>query len=152
MTDQLSVQFNYTEWKDAYPELAPAVKETMAKSLFAQAELLLDNTGCSEVIDVEQRKILLDLLVSHLGLLRLNAVSVQPGEGGSTSLSPGMVGHIASATEGSVSVSTDGLGATSPNAAWYQQTQYGATFWQMIQNLFHFEYMPPPSTAFRRLP
>ncbi|QNT79312.1 DUF4054 domain-containing protein [Entomobacter blattae] len=146
------VAFVFSDWGQVYPELVPAVTEVVAENLFAQAEILLDNMGCSEVVDLTQRRVLLWLLVAHLAVLKLNAVSPGVDGEGKTSVTPGVVGRIASATEGSVSVSSDGLGATSPNAAWYQQTQYGATFWQMIQSLFHFEYIPPPSNAFRRLP
>ena len=56
----------------------------------------------------------------------------------------GLVGRISSASVGSVSVSTENAGATQ-SASWYQQTQYGSTYWAMTASFRTMRYVPGPS-------
>jgi hypothetical protein len=111
--------FSYAGWAARYPELVTATPEPLAVELFAEAALYLDNTDGSPVladaVTYQPRLLLLGMLVAHLAALR------SPDRAG-------MVGRIASAGQGSVNVSAAMDGQT-PNAAWYQQTQYGANYW-----------------------
>ncbi|GBQ07293.1 DUF4054 domain-containing protein [Saccharibacter floricola] len=117
------VEFSYTDWAAAFPDLAQSVKEPQARMLFRQACLFLNNTAFSMVKDVEERQDLLWLLMAHIAQLGLNA------SGSGRSGTQGGVGRIASASRGSVSVSFDGAGLPS-KAGWFTQTQYGLTYWQ----------------------
>ncbi|MXV35745.1 MULTISPECIES: DUF4054 domain-containing protein [unclassified Saccharibacter] len=117
------VEFSYTDWAAAFPDLAQSVNETQARMLFRQACRFLNNTAFSIVQDVEERQDLLWLLMAHLAQLGLNA------SGAGSTGTQGGVGRIASASRGSVSVSFDGAGLPS-HAGWFTQTQYGLTYWQ----------------------
>lgn len=113
------VDFDYAYWIQSYPEFS-TVNESLADIYFAQAQIYLNNTPTSPVIDYQpkgQRAILLNMLVSHIAQLNANA-----GKGQA-------VGRISNATEGSVSVALD-MGTQPRAAAWYLQTIYGANYWQ----------------------
>lgn len=112
------VVFNYSLWAATYPALAAKVPEPLATRYFAQATLYLDNTDCSLVEDVDQRAVLLDMLVAHIASLN----------GASAAGAQGLVGRISSVTEGSVTISTD-YSVSAGSEAWYVQTPYGAQFW-----------------------
>lgn len=111
--------FDPTLFKELYPQFAN-MSDTILNYFFEKAETLLDNseTAC---IPLAERKILFYLLVAHYAALqdRIN-------QGNS-----GLVGRIASATTGTVSIGTD-YGSSSPNSKWYDQTPYGAEYWAMI--------------------
>ncbi|EEZ74634.1 hypothetical protein NEILACOT_05350 [Neisseria lactamica ATCC 23970] len=85
----------------------------------------------------EEREMLLFLLVRHFAALAERAAQ------------GGLVGRIASASEGSVSVSAD-MGAAGGNAAWYLQTPYGATYWQLTAKYRRFRYVQGGCYARRR--
>lgn len=122
--------FSYNAWAARFPELAGSVSEQLADLLFSEANLLLDNTDCSPVQDCGQRLVLLNLIVAHLA-------ATSPGAAGSS----GLVGRVSSATEGSVSVSTD-YGAVRNSQAYWVQTGYGAQFWQMMARYRTMHYRP----------
>lgn len=124
--------FDYATWALLYPALAANVTQAQAQAIFDNlAPLYLDNSDGSPVQDVVRRGILLGLLVAHIA-----QISLPESQGGT-----GTVGRVASASEGSVSVSLD-MGATSASAAWYLQTQFGATFWQATAFLRQARYVP----------
>lgn len=101
-----------------YPAFSTLTQEQVT-ALFEVAVIFLRNDGTSPVRVVATQTNLLYMLTAHLAQLQYGA----DGKG-----SAGLVGRISSASEGSVSVGTEFTGP--PNAAWYNQTQYGATFWQ----------------------
>lgn len=121
-------QFDYAQFSALFPELANGgVTEQVALSLFGVAGLLLDNSDCSIVSDVTVRGTLLNYVVAHLA-----ALSGYPLAAGASGPAPsGVVGRISSATEGSVSVTSD-YGAVRNSQAYWIQTAYGATFWQLM--------------------
>lgn len=125
------VVFDPSAFKLAYPEFG-AVEDGLLSSCFDLATLYLSNADCSVVQDLERRRILLWMLTAHIAYLR-GALTPAGISGG-----PGLVGRTSSATEGSVSVSTDF--PSHPNAAWYNQTAYGAMFWQATAALRGFRY------------
>ena len=125
--------FSYGVWALRFPRLAPNVPEALAASYFVEATLYLDNTDESPVADVGQRGLLLNLLVAHIA-----AVNGAEGAG-----AQGLVGRIASATEGSVSLSTEyQLSPGSDMAAWLSQTPYGAQYWAATARYRQFHYVP----------
>lgn len=127
--------FDYSVWSARYPDLAANVSEALAQSYFDEASLYLNNTQSSIVRDVSKRLALLNLLVAHLSTLSLS--SSQGGNGG-------MVGRLASATRGSISISTD-FGSMSEQASWYNQTQPGASFWAATRYLRQARFIPGTS-------
>lgn len=132
--------FNYAAWVARYPEFG-AVGAELAALYFAEAGFYLDNTDASPVPDTGMRLVLLNMLTSHVAAL---AGALEPG-GKPT----GMVGRVSSASEGSVSVSVDS-GLAPGTAAWFQQTQYGLSFWQATKNLRSAVYVAPTPYVFER--
>lgn len=130
-----AVVFDKARFQTTYPEVRAA--DAQLEMWFVQAESLLDNTGHSIVKKPEEREMLLFLLVRHFAALAERAAQ------------GGLVGRIASASEGSVSVSAD-MGAAIGNAAWYLQTPYGATFWQLTAKYRRFRYVSGGCYARRR--
>lgn len=136
--------FDYAQFSALFPELVNGgVTETVASSLFGVAGLLLDNTDCSPVQDVAARLTMLNYAVAHLASL-----GGYPLPSGSTIPAPsGIVGRVSSATEGSVSVSSD-YGQVRENEAWWLQSQYGAIFWQLTRALRTMRYVAAPRRYF----
>lgn len=54
------------------------------------------------------------------------------------------VGQVLSATEGSVSASFANIAPTQGSGAWFNQSTYGAAFWQATSNLRGMQYVPGP--------
>jgi hypothetical protein len=115
------VVFDYPTWAARYPELAASVGAPLAAMYFAEAGLYCDNAATSIISDLTRRALILNMLTAHIAALNAS-VNGQPA--------PGLVGRIASATEGSVTVSADYQ--VPGTAAWYAQTRYGAAAWQAM--------------------
>lgn len=113
------VAFDPAEFRTLYPTIQ-ATDEQLTM-FFIMAEGFLDNSECSIVKDLETRKIMLYLLVAHIATLNHQT------ESGNA-----VVGRVASASEGTVSISLD-YGTMGNNERWYLQTPYGATYWQMTK-------------------
>jgi hypothetical protein len=130
------VVFDPAAFKQAYPQFA-AVSDAVLTNYFNLATLYLSNTDCSIVQDIPKRTTLLWLLTAHIAFLSgaLNADGAPSG----------LVGRISSATEGSVSVSAEMPG--NPNAAWFNQTAWGAMFWQSTISLRSFRYRARPTVV-----
>ena len=128
--------FDYSLWGTLFPELA-ATPAPAADMFFGVAETLLDNSDTSVVQNVPARLTMLNYVVAHLA--SLSGYPIPTGQ--STPAPSGTVGRVASASEGSVSASLD-YGAVSSSAAWWVQTQYGATFWQLSRSFRTMQYRP----------
>lgn len=119
------VTFDPAAFKVRYPEFA-SVDDALLQAYFDEAAMAyLDNTEASRVQQVEQRTVLFNMLVAHAAALA--ALS--------------LVGRIATATEGSVTVAAamDGVPGT---AAWFMQTKYGAAYWQATAAFRTMLYVP----------
>ncbi len=126
------VVFDAANFKIRYPEFA-GVADLVLSARFDEATLYLSNTDVSPVQDITRRTVLLYLLTAHIATI-MGALA-----GGT----PGPVGRVSSATEGSVSI---GLEFNAPGtAAWFMQTQYGASFWQATSSLRGFRYIAQPT-------
>lgn len=135
--------FDYTKWAAMFPYLAAGgVTEPIAQGFFDVAGLLLANDDCSPITDTDKRLVFLNYIVAHLARL-----AGYPIAAGGTAQPDGMVGRVSSATEGTVSVSTD-YGAVRENQAWWLQTQEGATFWQLTRFLRTARYIAAPPRNF----
>jgi hypothetical protein len=129
------VTFDATAFKVRYPEFA-AVSDSLLSACFDNAGLYLSNTDASPVQDVTRRTMLLWMLTAHISFLSGNT---SPGNQARP------VGRVSAAAEGSVSASLDYSTATPGSGAWFNQTQYGAMFWQATSSLRGFRYRPRPT-------
>ena len=129
------VAFNPTAFKARYPEFA-AVNNDLLSACFGEAGLYLSNKDNSPVQDVTRRATLLNMLTAHVAYL-----------GGALSADnmPRPVGRMSQASEGSVSAAFEGVPPTPGTGAWFQQTQYGAAFWQATSSLRGMRYIPCPT-------
>lgn len=136
------VQFSPTEFVAIYPEFTGLTNGGM-QTQFNGAELLLNNGCASRVQDANKRLQLLYMLTAHLCILNLGS---NDGAGNVTT-PQGIVGRIADATEGSVSVSAEWSSTVSESMAFFAQTKYGAMFWQSTKSYRTAHYIPPPSSG-----
>lgn len=127
-----SVVFDPSNFKLIYPSFA-TVPDVVLDNYFAEATLYIDNTDSSFVHKLTERRILLNLLVAHLSALR-------SGENGQAP--SGVVGRISSASQGSVSISSE-YGSSSEMGNWFNQTRFGAEFWMLTAKYRTFRYVPP---------
>lgn len=136
------VVFNAADWKAAYPEFA-GISDVKAQASFDSATLVMANTCRSIVQNAPKRERLLYLLTAHVCALRFGS---NDGEG--TIVPPtGVVGRLASATEGTVTAAIE-YASTVPQAmAYFIQTQWGAMFWQATASLRTMRYVAPPQTC-----
>lgn len=138
--------FSYATWAARYPSLASSVDENLAGLYFGEASLYCANDDTAivpcDAVTYQPRLMLLNMLVAHLAALNLPA-----DRGGS-----GLVGRVSSASQGSVSVSAD-MGPTPGTAAWFMQTQPGASYWQATAQYRTFRpVIAPRAPGFRRFP
>jgi hypothetical protein len=137
--------FDYGAWQTLYPELAGAVSAQRAALLFVQAGLYLDNTDASPVADPAMRLLLLDMIVAHLATV---GKTLGTDANGNAALTPsGVVGRVSSATEGSVSVTTE-TGLAPGSAGWWAQTSYGFDYWAALAPYRRGFYAPATQPAF----
>lgn len=131
----LAVVFDPAAFKARYPEFAAVADPTLA-ACFDEAGLYLSNTGNSPVQNLTRRATLLNMLTAHVayigGLLSADGM-------------PRSVGRVSQASEGSVSAAFEGVPPTPGSGAWFQQSQYGAAFWQATSSLRGMRYIPCPT-------
>lgn len=126
------VTLNIASFRATYPEFSN-VTDAILPFLFDQSTDYLNNTDYSLVDDVLKRERLLYMLMAHLAYVRYGDNRKRGGSG--------MVGRIASATEGSVSASFD-LAPIEFRYAWYTQSPYGMDFWQATKVYRMANYYP----------
>ncbi len=126
--------FDFPAFAAMYPEFA-TLDPAAAAGYFAQAGLYLANDGSGPISDPTRQSVLMNLLTAHIAKLFGTVNGVAPS---------GIVGRVASASQGSVSVSTD-LAGLPGGAAWYAQTPYGLAFWTATAYLRTARYTPGPN-------
>jgi hypothetical protein len=167
------VAFNYANWTALFPELSGVSEAQATLYFYSFAVLYVDNSGRGPINDPNMLIGLLNLTTAHIAKIfsqQLNGVPTTapvatPGgpiadAGGDLSDAGGplldgsipvvsnlsspspLVGRIATATEGTVTVNTE-MPDQQPNAAWWNQTIYGAAAWQMMKPFRTFRYLPP---------
>lgn len=121
-----------------YPEFTAAYNANQAKfaSYFIEAGLYLSNCPTSPVQDVNRRLLLLNMLVAHISFI--NGDLSADGQ-------TRPVGRVSDASEGSVSAAFDFTPATPGTGPWFNQSQYGAAFWQATTSLRGFKYSARPT-------
>lgn len=132
------VAFDLTKFRARYPEFA-TVADASIEGCFDEATIYLNNTERSIVRDVGRRAVLLNMLTAHIVALNFG-VNGQPASS--------LVGRIASASEGSVSVSIASSDVPG-TAGWFAQTKYGYSYWQATSPYRTFRYVPRPATCRR---
>lgn len=134
------VQFDDAEFAALYPEFT-GIDAGAALTQFNGATLLLDNSCASRVQDANKRLLLLYMLTAHLCLINTGT----DDGAGNASQPQGIVGRIADATEGSVSVSAEYASTVGESLAFFSQTKYGAMFWQATKAYRTAHYIGAPA-------
>lgn len=129
------VAFNPAAFQADFPAFE-AVSDSALTSNFNLATLQLNNSYCSVVQDEPTRAQLLNLLTAHITALLNGTTNAQ----GQLIPASGLVGRISSGTQGSVTVQTE-FKTDSEAAAYYTQTQWGATYWQSTAIFRTFRYV-----------
>lgn len=130
------VVFDPTAFKTQYPEFS-GLDNALLTNSFNMATFACNNTAASIVADLTERTTLLNLLTAHLTKLTYGT-----NDGVNPPVPPtGAVGRVEVAKEGSVHVRLD-MGPPTASGAWYQQTQYGATYWALTVRYRSFRYFP----------
>ena len=122
-----------------YPEFS-AVNVSLLGAYFMEAGLYLNNTDCSPVQDITRRGLLLNMLTAHIAFV--GGALTADGQ-------PKPVGRMSQAAEGSVSAAFEGVPPTPGTGAWFQQSQYGAAFWQATSSLRGMRYRARPTFYWR---
>lgn len=130
--------FDPVAFKARYAEFSN-VNNTLLSSCFTEAGIYLTNNDFSPVQDVTRRTLLLNMLTAHIAFL-----------GGALSADGQArpVGRVSQAGQGSVSAGFEYSTPTAGSSAWFNQSAYGAAFWQATTNLRGFQYRARP-TCFR---
>lgn len=137
------VSFNYDAWIARYPEFS-AVTSASAEQYFAEATIYHANNGAGPVATATLQSALLNMLTAHIAWLSSpRDENGRPDSSGSQLASP-LVGRISNASEGSVSVQTEFGDSTPGTVAWFNQTQYGASYWQATRQFRTMRYRPGP--------
>lgn len=138
-----TVQFNYAVWVARYPEFS-AISEPLAQAYFDEAGLYFANQGWTG--SLPQAPTLLNMLTAHIAWLYApRDANGNPSSTGQAA-SP-LVGRISSASEGSVSVSTELNASGSPSESFFTQTKYGFSFWQATAQFRQARYVAQPTIA-----
>jgi hypothetical protein len=128
--------FNLADFLTRYPEFT-AVNPAKLAAYFADAGILyLNNTDCGLVRNIPKRTLLLYMLTAHQSFLSGDLTA--DGQ-------PKPVGRVSQAAEGSVSATFEGVPPTPGTGAWFQQSQYGAAFWQATSSLRGMRYLARPT-------
>lgn len=141
------VSFDYDTWIAGYPIFAGCTP-TQGQAWFNRADLYFANDICNPAICVGLTRfaMYLYMLTSHIAWLSApRDASGNPAATGQAP--PAIVGRISSATEGSVSVTSEFGASGSPSEAWFLQTPYGAEFWQATAQFRTARYLANPTVV-----
>ena len=127
----VQVAFNYSAWALRYPEFA-SVDPLLVEAYSAEATMYHRNDGGGPVRDAAQQAVLLNMATAHVCALNA-ALGGQP--------SPGIVGRVTNASEGSVSVAAQ-MDLPPGTAQWWAQTKYGAAYWTATAPFRTMRYRP----------
>jgi DNA-binding transcriptional regulator YdaS (Cro superfamily) len=117
----VAITYTYPQWIAAYPQFSQTVSQgPFETTVYPLAQTYCGNDGSGPVSDATLQAMLMGLMCAHIAQLFF---------GNCTSPAPQIVGRINSATEGSVSVSSEMPMPTNATQAWLYQTQFGAAFW-----------------------
>lgn len=132
------VQLDWAQWRLLFPEFSNVTDPQLEGPVWTMAQQYCRNDGGGPVCDPLMQTELLNLMVAHIAQLLY---------GSTTSPATGLAGPIASATEGSVSVSVGFVVNTSNQ--WFLSTKYGALFWQLALPFRLARYHPKITQQFQ---
>lgn len=133
----MSIQVTWTwdQFVEMFPEFS-VTGQAVATAFLPVAQSLHDNSGqgaaWSGVQDAATQLACVNFVLAHVLKLFATTTNGTP--------SP-LVGRINAAGEGSVNVSTE-LEGMIPDRAFWSQTQYGMTYWELTQPYRRFYYVP----------
>lgn len=130
------VAFDYASWAARYPTLATTVDEALATQFWVEASIFQRNDGGGPVCSAALQSALLNMLTAHIAILN--------GAGSPGGVPSGLVGRVANATQGSVSVGTSYINPTTDLQAWASQTGPGAEWYAATSQFRTFQYRAPP--------
>lgn len=140
------VVFVYADWVARYPEFS-GVSSQSAQLYFNEATLYCANR-LNPVRTVAALTMLLYMLTAHIA--QLNSPTTTAGANSATP-----PGRLSDASEGSVSASFQN-DYPPGSAQWFQQTKYGAAYWQASLPYRLFRYKPastfPGPASFAQVP
>lgn len=147
MTSSPPVVFSYADFIAAYPVFNAVMSGQMtgyfaiASTLFGNNTVNLNRFGG----DLTVMTAIMYAATAHVAWLQASRdVNGNPSTNGSQP-PPGIVGRVSSASEGSVSVSSEWSKVDSSSEAFWIQTQYGALFWQMTAGVRTAHYLQNPA-------
>lgn len=137
----IAVTVTYAQWITAYPQFGKSVTDAAFDAvLWPLAQQYNRNDSGGPVCVAALQTQLLNLMLAHLA-------TILYGAGGGPSP---LVGRIDQATEGSVSLHADMPGGTA-SSAWFQQTPFGAAWWQLALPFRLGRYFPKITPQFQSL-
>ena len=126
--------FSFTTWQASYPEFSTTVT-TSAQALdyFNTATLYFRNDGRGPVQDPTQQLTILNILTAHIAFLAVGT------NAGPSAASQGIAGRVTSASQGSVSISTELPAGIDP---YFAQSVYGISYWRVTAPFRTMVYRP----------
>lgn len=140
-----AVPFDPAAFLAIYPIFA-AVSTPQLQNYYDLAGGFCANSTCNPAFCDGTLTSLLFLLTAHIAWLQ----SPRDANGNPSSTgtpAPPLVGRVSSANQGSVSVSLESQYPPG-TPQWYQQTQWGATYWAMTAGYRTMRYVPRPTRVF----
>lgn len=129
------VSFDYQSWIARYPEFRDTVPSDLAQAYFDEATIYHRNDGSGLVPTSRAQSVYLNMITAHLAQL-YTGTDANPASS--------IVGRVVSASEGSVSVSTEMSSEGGPTKDWWVQTKYGASYWAATAAYRTMRYFPSP--------
>ena len=156
------IPYDDADFKALFPEFAQCTPQ-QGQAWFAQASMMCANAASNPLVregggSYWMLQQALYLLTAHIGYLAAprDANGNPTGQQGAGS-PPQIVGRVTSASQGSVSVSSEMQASSGGySQAYFMQTQYGARYWEMTKSIRTFQYfatptiVPGPRPGFRR--
>lgn len=138
--DSPPVVFDYNAWVSRYPEFANVTSD-QAQGYFDEAALYCDNSVTNPALSILPT--LLNMLTAHIAWLYApRDASGNPSSTGTANQN--VVGRVASAAEGSVSVMLQN-DYEPGTPQWFQQTRYGASYWAATASYRTAQYIANPT-------
>lgn len=137
----VQITFNYAVWAHSFPQFSTLTSDQVVGVVLPIAEIYNRNDGGGPVSSAAIQTQLLNLMVAHVAQLLFGVNGQAPSS---------LVGRISGATEGSVSVQTEF--PQNQNSAWFNQTPFGAAWWQATAAYRTMRYVPGPRRVFNPWP
>lgn len=133
--------FSYAAFQAQYPTLA-SVPAPIVQSYWTQAGAFHDNSISGPVRDASLQAVLMNMMTAHI-MVVFGAISINTDG----SINQGVVGRVSSASEGSVSISTENQYPPG-SAQWLQQTAFGSAYYYATEQFRVMQYRAPPRRRF----